>query len=30
VLFDHFIDKKPKYLGPQILIGEGLKQEKVE
>lgn len=30
VLLDHFIDKKPKYLGPQILIGEGLKQEKVE
>lgn len=30
VILDHFIDKKPKYLGPQILIGEGLKQEKVE
>ena len=30
VLLDQLIDKKPKYLGPQILIGEGLKQEKVE
>lgn len=30
VLLDHFTDKKPKYLGPKILIGEGLKQEKVE
>lgn len=30
VVLDHLVNKKPKYLGPQILIGEGLKQEKVE
>ncbi|MGG5507953.1 MULTISPECIES: SanA/YdcF family protein [unclassified Myroides] len=30
VLLDNLINKKPKYLGPQILIGEGLKQEKVD
>ena len=30
VLLDQLIDKKPKYLGPKVLIGEGLKQEKVE
>ncbi|MBB1140315.1 vancomycin high temperature exclusion protein [Myroides sp. WP-1] len=30
VLLDNLINKKPKYLGSPILIGEGLKQEKVE
>ncbi|MGG5578524.1 SanA/YdcF family protein [Myroides sp. C15-4] len=30
VLLDNLTNKKPKYLGPQILIGTGLKQEKVE
>jgi len=30
VILDHLTNKKPKYLGPTIQIGEGLKQEKVE
>lgn len=30
VLLDNLFHKKPKYLGPQVLIGTGLKQEKVE
>ncbi|MDM1407765.1 ElyC/SanA/YdcF family protein [Myroides sp. DF42-4-2] len=30
VILDNLTNKKPKYLGPQILIGIGLKQEKVE